>query len=55
MTELNVDDVSKACGAHGWKKKSIFWDLPYWKKNLIRHNFDVTHIVKILFETFFTL
>ncbi|XP_057548066.1 uncharacterized protein LOC130826501 [Amaranthus tricolor] len=30
----------------GWKKRSIFWDLPYWKTNTIRHNLDVMHIEK---------
>ncbi|CAN0917775.1 hypothetical protein LINGRAHAP2_LOCUS30504 [Linum grandiflorum] len=29
-----------------WKKRSIFWDLPYWKSNLLRHNLDVMHIEK---------
>ncbi|XP_055961083.1 uncharacterized protein LOC130015301 [Mercurialis annua] len=29
-----------------WKKKSIFFELPYWKFNLIRHNFDVMHVEK---------
>ena len=29
---------------HNWTKKSIFWDLPYWKKNLLRHNHDIMHI-----------
>jgi hypothetical protein len=24
-----------------WKKKSIFFRLPYWKDNLLRHNLDV--------------
>ncbi|KAL0405918.1 UNVERIFIED_CONTAM: hypothetical protein Slati_3905700 [Sesamum latifolium] len=32
---------------HKWTKKSIFWDLPYWSKLLIRHNFDVMHIEKM--------
>ncbi|XP_040369295.1 uncharacterized protein LOC121051221 [Rosa chinensis] len=31
---------------HNWKKKSIFYELPYWKDNLIRHNLDVMHIEK---------
>ena len=31
---------------HNWKKKSIFFELPYWKHNLIRHNLDVMHIKK---------
>jgi len=29
-----------------WKKKSIFFRLPYWKFNLLRHNLDVMHIEK---------
>jgi hypothetical protein len=28
------------------KKKSIFFTLPYWKNNLLRHNLDVMHIEK---------
>jgi len=31
---------------HNWTKRSIFWDLPYWKDNLLRHNLDVMHIEK---------
>ena len=29
-----------------WKKKSIFWQLPYWKDNSLRHNVDVMHTEK---------
>jgi hypothetical protein len=29
-----------------WKKKSIFFRLPYWNDNLLRHNLDVMHIEK---------
>jgi hypothetical protein len=29
-----------------WKKKSIFFKLPYWKDNLLRHNLYVMHIEK---------
>jgi hypothetical protein len=29
-----------------WKKKSIFFRLPYWKDNLLLHNLDVMHIEK---------
>ena len=29
-----------------WKKCSIFFDLPYWKDLLVRHNLDVMHIEK---------
>ncbi|XP_070056200.1 uncharacterized protein [Nicotiana tomentosiformis] len=36
----------KSKGIHNWRKKSIFFKLPYWKNNLIRHNLDVMHIEK---------
>ena len=42
--------VSKLCG---WRKRSIFWDLPYWSTNIIRHNLDVMHIEKNVFENVF--
>ncbi|KAK2454153.1 hypothetical protein QL285_001747 [Trifolium repens] len=38
---------------HNWTKKSIFWDLPYWKDNLLRHNLDVMHVEKNVFENIF--
>ena len=31
---------------HNWRKKSIFFELPYWSSLLIRHNLDVMHIEK---------
>ncbi|CAL1361192.1 unnamed protein product [Linum trigynum] len=31
---------------HSWKKCSIFFELPYWKDNILRHNLDVMHIEK---------
>ncbi|WOG84325.1 hypothetical protein DCAR_0103508 [Daucus carota subsp. sativus] len=37
----------------GWKKRSIFWDLPYWRTLSIRHNLDVMHIEKNVFENLF--
>ncbi|XP_062080492.1 uncharacterized protein LOC133785257 [Humulus lupulus] len=36
---------------YDWKKKSIFFDLPYWKDNLLRHNVDVMHIEKNVCES----
>ncbi|XP_058787440.1 uncharacterized protein LOC131661819 isoform X1 [Vicia villosa] len=33
-------------GPRQWRKKSIFFDLPYWDSNLLRHNLDVMHIEK---------
>src|SRR4051812_24118439 len=29
-----------------WKKKSIFWDLPYWKHLDVRSAIDVMHVTK---------
>ena len=34
-----------------WKKCSIFFDLPYWKDLLVRHNLDVMHIEKNVYES----
>jgi hypothetical protein len=31
----------------------MFWELPYWKTNLLRHNLDVMHIEKNVFENIF--
>ncbi|KAL3813102.1 hypothetical protein ACJIZ3_014370 [Penstemon smallii] len=39
----NVGDLNLP---YSWKKKSILFDLPYWEKNLVRHNLDVMHIEK---------
>nr|GEY42935.1 hypothetical protein [Tanacetum cinerariifolium] len=33
-----------------WKKKSVFFDLEYWEHNLLRHNLDVMHIEKNVFD-----
>ncbi|KAL0320266.1 UNVERIFIED_CONTAM: hypothetical protein Sradi_5288100 [Sesamum radiatum] len=38
---------------HKWTKKSIFWDLPYWSTLMIRHNLDVMHIEKNIFDNIF--
>ncbi|XP_050142219.1 uncharacterized protein LOC126618178 [Malus sylvestris] len=37
---------SSTNGNSQWKKKSIFYELPYWRHLLIRHNLDVMHIEK---------
>ncbi|XP_042437111.1 uncharacterized protein LOC122023086 [Zingiber officinale] len=34
-----------------WKKKSIFFNLPYWKYLHVRHCLDVMHIEKNIFES----
>ncbi|XP_058771635.1 uncharacterized protein LOC131645005 isoform X1 [Vicia villosa] len=54
-----VKDVSTQFGkpfAHslvkgGWKKKSIFFELPYWKSLYVRHFLDVMHIEKNVFDS----
>ncbi|KAL0411861.1 UNVERIFIED_CONTAM: hypothetical protein Slati_3775800 [Sesamum latifolium] len=38
---------------HKWTKKSIFWELEYWSTHLIRHNLDVMHIEKNVFDNIF--
>ncbi|WVZ51446.1 hypothetical protein U9M48_002593, partial [Paspalum notatum var. saurae] len=35
---------------HNWVKRSIFWELPYWPDVLVRHNLDVIHIEKNVFD-----
>ena len=49
-SEKHNEKISKNCG---WKKRSIFWDLPYWSTLLIRHNLDFMHIEKNVFENCF--
>jgi hypothetical protein len=39
LAEAATDDIV-------WKKKSVFFRLPYWKDNLLRHNLDVMDIEK---------
>ena len=38
---------------HNWCKQSIFWELPYWKDLLLRHNIDVMHNEKNVFDNVF--
>ena len=38
--------VSHEMRGDNWNKRSIFFDLPYWKNILLRHNLDVVHIEK---------
>ena len=34
-----------------WKKKSIYWRLPYWKHLFVRHSIDVMHIEKNVLDS----
>jgi len=40
---------------HNWVKQSIFWELPYWKTNLLCHNLDVMHMFENIFNTVMNL
>ena len=43
----NLSTKQKQDASHlHWTKRSIFFDLPYWKTLTIRHNLDVMHIEK---------
>ncbi|XP_031108728.1 uncharacterized protein LOC116013221 [Ipomoea triloba] len=46
----NIDNVlgktSKTSQKGIWKKRSIFWDLPYWGHLSVRHCLDVMHVEK---------
>nr|GEY43398.1 hypothetical protein [Tanacetum cinerariifolium] len=44
----NIDLNNKNDFRGPWKKKSIFFELPYWKGLLLPHNLDVMHIEKNL-------
>ncbi|KAG8363694.1 hypothetical protein BUALT_Bualt19G0049100 [Buddleja alternifolia] len=53
ITEYKKEDLKKRfVGDYNvdnhryWKRRSIFFELPYWKFNIIRHNLDVMHIEK---------
>jgi hypothetical protein len=57
ITEVGAEEHNAAVSrGSGWKKKSIFWDLPYWPSLRVRHNLDVMHIEKNVFDNvFFTI
>ena len=44
------NDEEREEASNCWKKKSIFFDLPYWEHNLLRHNLDVMHIEKNMYD-----
>jgi len=50
----NAEFVVEGFGErHNWTKKSIFWELPYWKTNLLRNNLNVVNIEKNFFGNIF--
>ncbi|KAI3496562.1 hypothetical protein L1887_38927 [Cichorium endivia] len=48
VKNLNIvfGKLSKNNQPTNWKKRSIFWELPYWKTLDVRHCLDVMHIEK---------
>ncbi|XP_047155998.1 uncharacterized protein LOC124827058 [Vigna umbellata] len=53
VTESGINRIEGFGEWHNWTKRSIFWDLSYWKDNLLRHNLDVMHIEKNFFDNIF--
>ncbi|XP_073119939.1 uncharacterized protein [Henckelia pumila] len=54
--EVDAEEHNKELSkmlAGGWRKRSIFWELPYWSSNMVRHNLDVMHIEKNVFDNIF--
>ncbi|KAL2227583.1 UNVERIFIED_CONTAM: hypothetical protein Sindi_2117000 [Sesamum indicum] len=49
--EVSMSLPDRYRNEHKWTKKSIFWDLKYWSTHMIRHNLDVMHIEKNVFDT----
>jgi len=49
--KLNGNHDKKEKKLEDWlKKRSIFFMLPYWEHNKLRHNLDVMHIERNVFE-----
>ncbi|KAH0642243.1 hypothetical protein KY290_033841 [Solanum tuberosum] len=44
--ELNGRRKRSRRATKQWNKRSIFFELPYWDSNLLRHNLDFMHIEK---------
>jgi hypothetical protein len=38
---------------HNWTRRSIFCNLPYWRTLLVRHNIDIMHNEKNVFDNVF--
>lgn len=49
-SECMMTTSSSIDNGHLWRKRSIFFNLPYWKYNLLRHSLDVMHIEKNVFD-----
>ncbi|CAA7027471.1 unnamed protein product [Microthlaspi erraticum] len=45
-----AESMREGSSRQQWRKKSIFFELPYWEHSLLRHNLDVMHIEKNVFD-----
>ncbi|XP_042467274.1 uncharacterized protein LOC122050439 [Zingiber officinale] len=57
LTDYKKDDIKKRHNGEfhlpsetNWKKKSIFFELPYWMDNLVPHNIDAMHTERNFME-----
>ncbi|XP_042467453.1 uncharacterized protein LOC122050628 [Zingiber officinale] len=57
LTDYKKEDINKRHNGEfhlpsetNWKKKSIFFELPYWMDNLVPHNIDVMHTERNFME-----
>ena len=51
--QIGVDTNNDEKRKKVWNKKSIFFQLEYWKHLLMRHNLDVMHIKKNVCNSIF--
>lgn len=55
LADVDMFSNSRKCKSRedkqGWKKKSVFFKLPYWSKLKLRHNIDIMHVVKNVTES----
>jgi len=53
MVLSQMEEITDFKNSKTWKKKSIFFTLPYWKSNLLRHNLDTMHTEKNVCENIY--
>src|SRR4051812_15591242 len=50
----SIEDKPEGYGeTHNRDRRSIFWDLPYWRTHLLHHNIDVMHTERNVFMIIF--
>ncbi|XP_074356782.1 uncharacterized protein LOC141696554 [Apium graveolens] len=54
VENINIEfgkKFAKDVPSKGWKKRSIFFELPYWKDLYVRHFIDLMHVQKNVFDS----